>query len=327
MAIWSYMRGSDTLDIKVGYRCNNKCVHCVVDPVRQNIKGSNECEDLTTKEVLAKIDDAVEKGFNTVVLTGGEITIRKDFQDIVNYTVKKGLKAYIQTNARKLSQKSLCNFMTDLPGLLFIVALHAPVAETHDAITQEKGSFQETVEAISNLREINKEIALKIVISKLNHQQLFDTVLFAKELGVSECCIAFPHALDFPEEVFEQVVPRYDSLREQLNLIADFSEKDGLRVSFETIPYCICPDSEAFWRRNCDLLSKAWEYPSPEKNSSENTLFDWEELRPKMKTKGTECQKCVFTLLCEGPWREYVQNFGFTEFSPVKEDKVSLLLV
>lgn len=326
MAIWSYMRGSDILDIKVGYRCNNKCIHCVVDPVRQNIKDNNEFEDLTTKEILTFIDDAAEKGFSTVVLTGGEVTIRKDFQEIVSYSVKKDLKTYIQTNGRKLSQKSFCDFMADLPDLLFIIALHAPIAEVHDAITQEKGSFQETVDAIRNLRDINKEIVLKIVISKLNYPYLFNTILFAKELDVSECCIAFPHALDFSEELFEQVVPKYNLLKDQLSLIADFSEREGLKVTFETIPYCICPDSEAFWFRNCDLVSKAWEYTSIENNLPENTIFDWEKLRPQMKEKGVECQRCTFNLLCEGAWKEYVQKYGFTEFLPIKEDKISRLI-
>ncbi|HLE86971.1 MAG TPA: radical SAM protein [Candidatus Brocadiaceae bacterium] len=328
VAIWSYMRGSEMLDIKVGYRCNNRCLHCVIEPVRQKIVNNNEKPDLTTEEIISIIEDATSNGINTVVLTGGEITTREDFEKIVTYAVNKGLKVNIQTNGRALWRERSCEFMANLPGLLFIVAIHAPHAEIHDAITQVKGSFYETIDAIKNLRNINKEIAAKIVISKLNYQYLYETALFAKGLGVNEFCVVFPHALDFPQELFKSVVPRYYSIKDEVHRIANFSEKECFWISFETIPYCICTDSEAFWRRNCDLLSKAIENKDSRPNTlaSEKNLFNWEEIRPKMKEKGINCSKCVFNLLCEGPWREYIQNFGFTEFSPIKQDQVFGLL-
>jgi len=322
------MRGSEMLDIKVGYQCNNRCVHCVVDPVRQKIVCNKERPNLKTEEIINLIDETEGTSIKTIVLTGGEVTIRDDFEKIVTYAVSKGLKVNIQTNGRGLYREKSCEFMANLPGLLFIVALHAPNAEIHDAITQVKGSFQETVNAMNNLRNINKETAAKIVISKLNYGYLFETALFARNLGVSEFCVVFPHALDFPQEIFKKVVPRYHIVKDEVNRIADFSEKEHYRVSFETIPYCICPDSQAFWHRNCDLISKVIENKSPKPITLElkKDLFNWEEIRPKMKEKGTDCCKCVFNLLCEGPWREYVQNYGFAEFLPIKEDKVLSLL-
>jgi len=323
MTIWEYMRGSDVLDIKVGYLCNNRCIHCVVDPVRQGIVYNNERPNLKTEEIINLINEAEGTSINSIVLTGGEVTLREDFEKLVTYAVSKGLKVNIQTNGRRLSQKKSCGFMENLSGLHFIVALHAPNAEIHDAITQEKGSFQETVHAINNLRDINKEIGAKIVISKLNYKYLFETALFARDLGVNELYVVFPHALDFSEKIFEKVVPKYYLLKNEINLIANFSEQEHFPTSFETIPYCICPDSQAFWSRNCDLMSKARENSSKSmKLGLKKDLFNWEELRPKMKEKGTNCYKCVFNLLCEGPWREYVQNFGFSEFVPISEDKV-----
>lgn len=328
MAIWEYMRGSDVLDIKVGYLCNNRCIHCVVDPVRQGIVYNNERMSLSMEEIINLINETEDTSINSIVLTGGEVTIRKDFEKIVTYAVNKGLKVIIQTNGRGLLQEKCCEFMANLSGLNFIVALHAPNAKIHDAITQEKGSFQETVHAINNLRNINKEIGVKIVISKLNYKYLFETALFAKDLGVNELYVVFPHALDFSQELFKKVVPRYYLLKNEVDRIASFCEKEHFVVSFETIPYCICPDSQAFWSRNCDLISKARENEVPKsmKLGLKKDIFNWEELRPKMKEKGIDCYRCVFNLLCEGPWREYVQNFGFADFIPINENKVLELL-
>jgi len=328
MPIWSYMRGSKMLDVKVGYHCNNKCIHCVVDPVRQKIMDNNSKQNLNTQEVLDLISDAKDNGVNTIVLTGGEITIRKDFKKILTHAADKGLKVNIQTNGRFFSQKQHSEFMVDLPGLFFIIALHGPTAQIHDMITQEKGSFQETVDAIINLREINKEIALKIVISNFNHNNLFETVLFAKNFDVNEFNIVFPHALDFEEKLFKKVVPKYYLLKDEIIQSANFSEKEHFPISFETIPYCICPDSQAFWKRNCDLLSKAIQNTESRQNALEleKYLLNWNEIRPKMKEKWENCIKCVFNLLCEGPWKEYVQYYGHAEFVPITEDKILDLL-
>ncbi len=329
MAIWSYMRGPGTLDIKVGYRCNNRCAHCVVKPVVRRLEEDNEKSDLTTQEVLDLIDGAREAGANTIVLTGGEVTIRKDFQRLVTYAVESGMEVNIQTNGRLLSQMKNCEFLADLPGLLFIVALHASKAEIHDRITKHTGSFRQTVTAIRNLRSIDKEVAAKIVLSKFNRGELLSTALLAMQLGANEFCVAFPHALDFPVEQFQETIPTYFDVRDEVRALSEFSEREGFPATFETIPYCILPETPAFWRRNCDLLSKASFEPSANPvcaPSVQEDRFDWEELRPQMKEKAVECRTCVFDQLCEGPWREYVENYGSGEFAPVAKENATAFL-
>lgn len=364
MAMWTYLRGPDTLDIKVGYKCNNRCVHCVVEPARQELAINKEPLNLETNTIMSIIDKAKGKKIDTIVLTGGEITIRPDFEEIVRYAVNKGFKVDIQTNGRKLAKKELCDSLKNLPGLLFIIALHADRADIHDSITREKGSFQETVQAIKNLRYMDMEIAAKIVLSNLNYHRLYNTFQFAKTLQVNEFCVTFPHADGFPKELFKQIVPRYSFISEQIDQIALSCEKNRFRCSFETIPYCVCPKSKAFWIRNCDLISyihnsndfdtREEDRSTPERKTnilngkinlcscggsknkpycdgthramSDDSLFDWEILRPEMKQKWPNCKICVFDHLCEGPWREYVQTFGFSEFIPITSECVNNLI-
>ena len=35
------------------------------------------------------------------------------------------------------------------------------------------------------------------------------------------------------------------------------------------------------------------------------------------KTKGPQCKNCLYFSICEGPWREYPEIFGWDEFKPV----------
>jgi len=37
------------------------------------------------------------------------------------------------------------------------------------------------------------------------------------------------------------------------------------------------------------------------------------------KAKGAECRKCAYFRLCEGPWKEYPEMYGWSEFVPVKK--------
>ena len=62
-------------DLKVGFTCNNKCLHCVVEDKK-------DTKDLTLEEIKHIVDNNVAEN-DTVVLTGGEVSIRKDFYEIV----------------------------------------------------------------------------------------------------------------------------------------------------------------------------------------------------------------------------------------------------
>ena len=57
------------------FSCNNNCIHCVISD-----KFSEK--DLTLQEIKKIIDNYIKKyGTIQLTLTGGEITIRKDFAD------------------------------------------------------------------------------------------------------------------------------------------------------------------------------------------------------------------------------------------------------
>lgn len=326
MAIWSYVRGGDTIDIKTGYSCNNRCLHCVVEPVRSKIVLDGEKQDLTTDEVVAHIDQAAGGGAKAVVLTGGEVTLRHDFLHLVRHAASCGLGVIVQTNGRRLSAPEHCEALRSVPDMLFVVALHAPRAELHDRITKRRNSFDETVAAIRNLCCIDKEVAAKIVLSRLNADEVLATARFARSLGVNEFCVVFPHALDFPDEQFREVVPRYRDLREQLSATCRYAEAEGLPVTFETVPYCVMGNDPGLWRRSCDLQSKVQQRPATGDTRVFGDRFEWDELRPTMKAKSDSCSTCVFDRLCEGPWSEYVAAFGHSEFVPVLPADVASFL-
>lgn len=309
-------------DIKVGYSCNNSCIHCVIAPIKANLMNGDEGIDSSTNTVKTHIDEAFNRGSDAIVLTGGEITIRKDFHELVHHAISKGLKVTIQTNARKLANPKMLSFLNDAPRIQFIVAIHGPTAEIHDRVTRVPNSFKQTVQAIDNLTQYeNADVCGKLVISNLNRSHLKETVVFLAGHGINRSVVAFPHAKDFPEEVFKKVIPAYRDIQKPLLEALDYARDNGLKLRFETIPYCILRGRSEYWKYSLDAnyIVNGPDVPGFIQATDDDELKDWEKLRKQIKTKGEQCNLCVMDKICEGPWTEYVDYFGDAEFVPITD--------
>ena len=84
-------------DLKVGFSCNNKCVHCVIED-------KAKYRDLYTQEIFDIIKNEVKD--EDITLTGGEPTIRNDFLDILKFIKNNtNSKIILQTNGRKFKDE------------------------------------------------------------------------------------------------------------------------------------------------------------------------------------------------------------------------------
>lgn len=300
-----------TYDLKVGYSCNNLCKHCVIADSKEKLIQNNISSDLTTEECLRQIDEELQKGIARIVLTGGEVTVRKDFDTIIKKCVESDLAITVQTNGRRLGSEHVIRAVKDVEDIKFIVALHGANASTHDNITQVKGSFAETCKGISVISEYNKLVILKVVISQLNAFELPDIVTLAQKLGVKYICFAFPHGQGDARKNFDEIIPRYSYLVPVLEKVIEMANKLGINIEFEAIPYCIIPKhmhlvGELKYLKGNAICTQVKE-----------ETFDWNEVRKAIKKKGANCFNCVLDSICEGPWMEYVTAFGDDELRPI----------
>lgn len=148
-------------DVKLGWSCNNNCKHCVVKPFLFEIQ-EREPENIVLDSGFGmwckkdlSYDDIIEllqenSDVSSVVITGGEPTIRKDLVDILSwiYFNKPHVSVAIQTNGRNLSNidlvKKIRRFTRDI---FFVVAIHG-LEKTHNLIVnnrKDKGNpYRET---------------------------------------------------------------------------------------------------------------------------------------------------------------------------------------
>jgi len=317
------MKRIELVDIKFGYSCNNNCVHCVIAGHREKLIKEEKSIDRTTEEIKNHLRQAKELEADSVVFTGGEATIRKDFFELLEFAKSLGLKVSLQTNGRMFSSKEFAKKTLSLdPGMHFEIAIHSHKKETHDSITRVNGSFEQTTRGIKNLLKLGvKSLNFKIVISRLNYKDLTDMIKLSENLGVRQVDISFPHGMGNALKYWFEIVPRYSEIESDVVNCAKVAKKLGRKVSFEAIPFCFlngfedCVSEVRFLKQYINgLTSQLRQVGDP--------IIDWQKERLSIKSKATQCQNCKYFYVCEGVWEEYTKNYGNEEFKPVKGKQI-----
>jgi MoaA/NifB/PqqE/SkfB family radical SAM enzyme len=312
------MQKIEVMDIKFGYSCNNDCIHCVIAGKREALKEKNLPLDRTTSEVKKHLQDAKMLGAKVVVFTGGEVTIRPDFFQLLKFAKNLGLGISLQTNGRMFSDKKFTKKTLQIaPDMHFEIALHATKANIHDKITRVKGSFEQTLNGMKNLlSEGAKSLSIKVVISRLNMNDLPNIIKFAKKLSISSVDIAFPHGMGNALKYWFQIVPTYSELKESIRRTILIAKKLGIEVRFETIPFCFLKGYE-YTSLDLVYLKQHIEEKLTRLRQLNEPEIKWDSKRTGIKTKFTACKKCKYFYICEGVWSEYAQFYGSEEFRPV----------
>lgn len=293
------------LDLKLSYACNNNCIHCVITDQRERVLGQRDFR--STAEVGRELVEAASRGFRLVTFTGGEPTLRKDLPLLVRAARSLGLTVGIQTNGRLLSDTKVRSALCGM-GVRFVIAIHGPDAQTHDAITRVHGSFEQTSSAISALIREGERVTAKIVLSRLNMGSLPEFAVFLISLGVKRVNFTFPHGLGNVRRNYLAVVPKYSELMPYLMKAFDVLDADSIAYATEAIPLCLLGDR---WEKASEIVYKG---VLSEVRQLDQGPRNWSMDRvTEGKSKPDRCKGCHQFSLCEGVWSEYIMYFGDRE--------------
>jgi len=295
------------LDLKVGFACNNNCRFCAAGHKR-------EMGNKDTERIKSELLKGITEGFQEVVLTGGEPTIRLDIIELVSYASSIGYEdIQLQSNGRMFSYMKFCEGIVEAGGNEFALSIHGPTAEIHDFLTRVPGSFEQTVQGIKNLRSLDQHILTNSVVTKSNYLHLPELAHFLVGLGVDQLQMAFVHAVGNADKNFDYIVPRKSLAAPYIKRALQIGLDAGIKVMAEDMPYCFMKGYESY-------LGELYA-PSTQVVDIDHIIPKFEETRVKEgKCKGEVCKRCKYYSVCEGPWREYPERRGWSEFIPV-EDK------
>lgn len=241
--------------LSLSHKCTYRCQMCGVVNILQG-------HELSVPAVKNIFDVIAGWGWDlTVVLTGGEIFLRNDIFEIIQYGAAKGLKIEAVSNGALITKELADKIISS--GLKNIaISLDGAKEETHDTIRQ-KGAFNKAISAIQNLVESKlksgsgPQISVWVTIMRENVSELFDIIPLVKEAGV-ECLVYHPVIVNQDDMQNTSSIARFwlkdndiELLKTQIDKIVDYQQKHGL-VAFLHDPY--------MWIRHFkgELAKKDW---------------------------------------------------------------------
>lgn len=293
-------------DVKIGFGCNNHCRFCVQGDKR------NFCFHKKREEVESSLKEASRAGNEGVVFTGGEPTLHPDFLHFIKIAKKLGFKEIqIQTNGRMFAYNDFCLKTIRTGATQFSPALHGHNAQIHDFLTGVKRSFEQTVQGIKNLRKLNQYILTNTVITSKNAKYLPEIAKLLVDLDANQFQFAFIHISGTADKNRDWIVPKKSEIMQYVKKGLDIGIKAKKKVMTEAIPYCLMAGYE-------DYIAEKIIPPSIVYDAG-FVVDDYEKYRKNQgKAKGPDCPKCRYFEVCEGPWKEYPEIYGWDEFRPVK---------
>ncbi len=162
-----YRANSDDNAVVLTMQCNSNCIMC---PCSEN---SRKNGFISSADYIKELLRYIPENANYITLTGGEPTLLKDdFFEIMEHikNTRKHTHFQLLTNGRAFGDYSFSReFVKHLPESIELgIPLYGYNEETHDLITQTKGSFRQTVIGIHNLLHYDVTIEIRIVLTKLN---------------------------------------------------------------------------------------------------------------------------------------------------------------
>lgn len=297
------MSGS-RLDIKIGFACNNRCRFCVQGDKRHTAAPPD------TATVLAELD-AGRAAADGVVFTGGEPTLRDDLLELVAHARGLGYRPIqIQSNGRMFASRRFCERLIEAGATEFSPALHGPTAAIHDWLTRAPGSFGQTTRGVRHLVALGQTVVTNSVVVRANVRNVPALARLLVGLRVHQFQFAFVHPVGTAGELVSATVPRLEIAAPYLIEGLRIGREAGLRVYTEAVPYCVLPGYE-------DCVVEA-HIPRTKVVDAGVTVEDYGAYRlHEGKNKGPDCVRCRYDEVCEGPWREYPEQYGFGELRPV----------
>ena len=185
------------MQLDLTYRCNERCVHCYLD--------HDDHGEMTTAEIKHLLDELAEAGVFVLSLSGGEIFLRKDFFEILEYArLQKQFCVKLKTNALMVREREAARLREiGIESIQISIYSHRP--DVHDGITLVPGSLRRSIDAARFLKSQGLRVIFANVLMVQNVQDYQGMRALAEELGV-EC------TLD------PMITPMMDGNRSVLNL-------------------------------------------------------------------------------------------------------------
>jgi len=219
MKIANYSLSYDYELLNVGKRCNNKCIIC--DELQR--KGE---EEKTIKQIKGELDNARKKT-ESIIISGGEPTIRLDILKIISYAKQIGFKKIaIETNGRMLYYRDFCKNVVEAGANEFNIYFLGHNAKIHDSITGAQGSWKQTIQGIKNLVKMGQKVIVKVVIVKKNYRHIIEILKLLDNMKITSVQLIISRMPIKPN-----IFPYFREVAIEMEKISNYIKMNELKIS------------------------------------------------------------------------------------------------
>lgn len=303
--IFSYTSSMKRADVKVWFACNNHCSFCVQWDKRYKFKPRS------LEEIQKIIEDEYALWARYIVFTGGEPTVHAQLVEAVAFAKKTGfVQIQIQSNGTNFDKMDYVLKLIEAGVTEFSPSIHWFHKETHDTQVNTQWAWERVVRWLTNLKKLNQIIIINSVITKTNYKEIPELAALLVKLWVTQFQFAFVHILWSAAKNKWEVVPKKSDIIPYVHKALDIAKKHNIPAFTEAIPYCFMKWYE--WAIAENVM------PETSVIDAEYKIESYEEYRwTQGKAKWPQCSVCIKNTVCEWPWKEYPEIYGWSEFKPI----------
>lgn len=231
-------RHEDYISLTLEFRCNLKCVHCMIE-------GTMDYLQPQTGDVFNAVleEQRNSRRWKGIILTGSEITLHKELLGMVERARAAGFEhVRIQTHGMHLGQTSYADKLLQAGVDEYFVSVAGSDAKSHDAITEVPGAFERMMEGMAYLDQFEHvTLITNTVVTRLSYRllpELVSSLSHLKRLRQMEFWNYWP----MTELDDKNLIPRVTETLPYLRQAAELALAQGRSVEIKNFPECLLGD-------------------------------------------------------------------------------------
>lgn len=319
------------IEVQLGHLCNNRCVFCVSGQLSEQ----DRAPQLASEPIAEQIRTARAGGATKITFLGGEPTIQRSFDDMLELAVELDFaEIVIFTNGVMTPRDS---FRERVFGILdrlgprsrerviWRFSLQGGDRDSHDATTCNPGAWDRIIDSMGILHDQGARLSGNMCVVSGNHGSVAQLADVAARFGLENLHLDMFRPRDSGDRTDEYLrglmqVP-YREMTASFRALAHAAEHELGRdfdLNFGNVPYCVAPDiaSRVHHDGQFTLTVAA--------SGQGTTQQGFDKYRDKRsdKHKLASCASCVFNARCGGVFDLYAEVHGHDEFAPVSADQL-----
>ena len=289
--------------IQVTRLCNQKCRFCS-NPERE--------ATLTLDEARALVDDFVTRGYDGVILTGGEPTMHPALGDIIDYAHSRGIRARVISNGQKLADLGLMRELVARGMEHVHVSIQSIDPKMQAFLTCNDDSLANVLKTLENIATCGITVDINTTINHYNAGQL--------DHLVRALCERFPFLHHF---VWNNLDPSMNRATQNPDVVhklwecevslfraMQFLDSTGRTFRAEKVPLCYMADYAHCSTETRKIIKGEERIVRflDEKGFVRETLFQ--------HGKGEACRVCRYDPICAGLY-DMDTHYDSRELCPV----------